>query len=84
MLEAPSFLPMLLSVVWGPVAAMDASLSLMVLFDTVCLQCHDAECSGQLALKRESQGAIGGYVERYAGSRSGTTTNELQNLLVQL
>lgn len=82
--RAPSILAAALLALLPAAAPAQPSLPAVVLFDTVCLQCHAAACSGRLALKPESQGGIAGHVERYAGPQAAAMVAELQGLLVRL
>ncbi|MDO8606834.1 MAG: hypothetical protein Q7R40_09890 [Phaeospirillum sp.] len=66
----------------GPAAAQDASLPAVTIFDSICLQCHEGECSGRLALRTENNpAAVSGHVKGYAGAQSDGVVAELKALL---
>ena len=65
--------------------AQDASLATVVLFDSVCLQCHEGECSGRLALRMDKNPeGLAGHVRGYAGQQSEGVVAELQGLMGRL
>ncbi|CAA7625687.1 conserved exported hypothetical protein [Candidatus Terasakiella magnetica] len=68
-----------------PSLAQEASLASVVTFDTVCLQCHEGECSGRLALRTEKNPeGVANHVKGYAGAQSTSTVLELKALIAGL
>lgn len=66
----------------GRATAGDASLPTVVVFDSICLQCHEGECSGRLALRTDNNpAAVADHVKGYAGPQSGSIVAELKALL---
>lgn len=68
-----------------PAAAQEPPLSTIVLFDSVCLTCHEGECSGRMALRteRNSEG-LSGHVAAYAGKQDDSVVSWLKTLMVRL
>jgi hypothetical protein len=68
---------------WGGLALAAEPVATAVLFNTVCANCHDLECSGGLSPLCAQGGAerARGHMERHAGSLSGDTVAGLFSLL---
>lgn len=66
-------------------AAQDVPAATVVLFDAICLTCHEGECSGRMALRtsRANQG-MAGHVAGYAGPQDDTTVEHLKALMNSL
>lgn len=65
--------------------AQEAPLSTVVLFDAVCLTCHEGECSGRMALRTERNGGgLAGHVAGYAGPQDETSVGHLKTLMSRL
>ncbi|MBI3446806.1 MAG: hypothetical protein HY055_15940, partial [Magnetospirillum sp.] len=81
-------LTLLSLVLLGPGAASraeDAPLATVVLFDSVCLTCHEGECSGRLALREgHSPSGLAGHVAGYAGAQPDKTVSQLRDLMGRL
>jgi hypothetical protein len=66
----------------GPVKAQDPPLSTVVLFNAVCMTCHEGECSGRMALRTErDHDGLSGHVTGYAGKQDDATVAWLKSLM---
>lgn len=69
----------------APAAAQDIPAATVVLFDAVCLTCHEGECSGRMALRTErSAGGLAGHVAGYAGPQDDASVGHLKTLMSRL
>ncbi len=72
-------LPLALAV---PAAAQEMSTATVVLFDAICLTCHEGECSGRMALRTErSSEGLAGHVAGYAGRQDEGMVSRLKTLM---
>lgn len=69
----------------APAVAQEMPATTVVLFNAVCLTCHEGECSGRMALRTE-RGADGlaGHVASYAGRQDETMVSQLKTLMSRL
>lgn len=75
-------LPLMLA---APAAAQEMSVATVVLFDAVCLTCHEGECSGRMALRTErGSDGLAGHVASYAGKQDNGTVSGLKTLMSRL
>lgn len=80
-----SILGLLLLLLAAPAAAEEMPASTIVLFDAVCLTCHEGECSGRMALRTErSADGLAGHVASYAGRQDDTVVSRLKTLMSRL
>ncbi|WP_148207472.1 hypothetical protein [Paramagnetospirillum magneticum] len=77
--------PLLALVMASPALAQDAATTAIVMFDSVCLTCHEGECSGRMALRTErgSEG-LAGHVAGYVGRQDEVMVSRLKGLMSQL
>ncbi|EME71264.1 hypothetical protein H261_04323 [Paramagnetospirillum caucaseum] len=69
----------------APVAAQDMPVATVVIFDAVCLTCHEGECSGRMALRIErGDEGLAGHVASYAGRQDDGTVSRLKTLMGRL
>lgn len=69
----------------GTATAQEFSAATVVLFDSVCLTCHEGECSGRMALRTSrSEEGLAGHVTGYAGPTSAAEVGALKTLMSRL
>jgi len=87
MLKALLRLPLLLLVLLlvPPAASQEMPTATVVLFDAVCLTCHEGECSGRMALRTErGDEGLAGHVAAYAGRQDDGVVSRLKTLMGRL
>lgn len=85
MLKALLRLPLLLLILAAPAASQEMPTATVVLFDAVCLTCHEGECSGRMALRTERGGeGLAGHVASYAGRQDDGMVSRLKTLMGRL
>lgn len=65
---------------WPAAAEPHTAIQSGLLFNTVCAQCHEAECAGRLSFSSGHTAAVA-HMRRYVGAVSETTVQELFSLL---
>lgn len=69
----------------GTAWAQDIPTSTIVLFDSVCLICHEGGCSGRMALRTSRTGdGLAGHVAGYAGPAAVAEVGALKTLMSRL
>lgn len=69
----------------GTARAETPPISTVVLFDSICLTCHEGECSGRMALRtRQSEDGLAGHVTGYAGRQDDGVVGHLKTLMTRL
>lgn len=68
-----------------PALAQDTATTATVMFDSVCLTCHEGECSGRMALRTErGSDGLAGHVAGYVGRQDDAMVSRLKTLMSQL
>jgi hypothetical protein len=80
----PLALSLALTAATGAMAE-EMPLSTVLVFDAICLTCHEGECSGRMALRTErSADGLAGHVSGYAGPQDETAVSRLKTLMSRL
>ncbi|ARJ64328.1 hypothetical protein WV31_00755 [Magnetospirillum sp. ME-1] len=80
-----ALLGLLVLLVAAPAAAQEMPAATVVLFDAVCLTCHEGECSGRMALRTErGSDGLAGHVASYAGRQDEGMVGRLKTLMSRL
>ncbi|CUW41404.1 conserved protein of unknown function [Magnetospirillum sp. XM-1] len=80
-----TFLGVLFLMIAAPAAAQEMPAATIVVFDAICLTCHEGECSGRMALRTErAADGLAGHVASYAGPQDDGMVSRLKTLMSRL